>query len=238
MSRYSRSTGQVQQPVRIAKEPGIANNPTVSGAAHGPISWHSLGVVCQTMPALQYRVITIDAHPDVPVSGPCCERVYVCYNRDKASRPAWPARYVCGQLASVCVLLGCQGPTVACFFSIMSLLCKYRVVPINTHPAAALQVCPPGGRGHSAAAAAGAAPRRGAAVCRHHRVGGAGRFRAGRGDAGRRGADGSWGAGGAPARGLGVAGRGVTRFRGLRQLTCARAVRGHALAVSGSLDEA
>ena len=47
------STAKVWQTLNIGKSPRIPNNLIISGAVHGQISEHCLGVVCQTLPVLR-----------------------------------------------------------------------------------------------------------------------------------------------------------------------------------------
>ena len=49
------STANVWQTLNIGKAPGFPNNLNSSGAVHGQMSRHCLGVVWQTLPVLRYR---------------------------------------------------------------------------------------------------------------------------------------------------------------------------------------
>ena len=50
------STAKVWQTLNIGKSPRVLNNLIISGAVHGQMRGHCLGVVCQTLPVLRYCV--------------------------------------------------------------------------------------------------------------------------------------------------------------------------------------
>ena len=49
------STGQVWQTPNIGKSPRVSNNLIISGAVHGQMRGHCLGVVCPTLAVIGYR---------------------------------------------------------------------------------------------------------------------------------------------------------------------------------------
>ena len=63
------STTKVWQTLNIGKSPRTPNNLIISGAAHGQISEHCLGVVCQTLPVLRYPVCLPGLSTRAPARG-------------------------------------------------------------------------------------------------------------------------------------------------------------------------
>ena len=47
------STAKVWHTLNIGKSPRVTNNLIISGAVHGQMAAHCLGVVCQTLPVLR-----------------------------------------------------------------------------------------------------------------------------------------------------------------------------------------